>query len=87
MKLVARYAPAKRSTGNQPSPALTATTNASGLYIGEEADQGRRDEERGDQHSHRAKLTHRQSLRMRTNGVIAAGNRHYGDWVLGPSAR
>jgi hypothetical protein len=24
---------------------------------------------------------------MRTNGVIAAGKRHYGDRVLGPSAR
>jgi hypothetical protein len=87
MELVAGYAPAKRSTGNQPSPALTATTNAFGVYIGQEAHQGRRNEERGDQHLHGAKLTHRQSLRMRTNGVIAAGKRHYGDRVLGPSAR
>jgi hypothetical protein len=87
MELVAGYAPAKRSTGNQPSPALTATTNGFGVYVGEEAHQGRRKEEGGDQHLHRAKLSHRESLRMRANGVIAAGKWHYGDRVLGPSAR
>jgi hypothetical protein len=57
MELVAGYAPANRSTGNEPPPAMTATTNVSRLSIGEEAHHGRREDEGRDQERHAGTLS------------------------------
>ena len=77
MELVAGYAPAKRSTGNEPSPAMTATTNVSRPCICEEAHQGRRKDEGRDQERHAGEPITAAVVAHQDKWPIAASKRHW----------
>jgi hypothetical protein len=77
MELVAGYAPAKGSTGNEPSPAMTATTNVPRLSVGEDTHQGRREDEGRDQERHAGNLSPVRVAAHQDKWSIAASKRHW----------